>query len=184
MLSSEAFTPSRDPRASAIFARGAAVRRHFPRVCARPVELPRRIVPVRRPDAVKGLRPFRPCQHGFIKGMPQAVQSAVRCARVCQHVVGVDHRRGVSPLLRHHVEDLCLLDKADGAQGNVGPFLRIAGQHAFGRADQESVGELADPAAVIARQHVVGHVLLVEEGLCRGAVHSRPACPNRCHWRR
>ena len=62
-------------------------------------------------------------------------------------------------------EDLGLFDKADVAQADVGPFPGVARQHALGGADKEGVGQAVDPAAVEAWQHVVGHVLLVEQGL-------------------
>ncbi len=104
-------------------------------------------------------------------GISSAAQSAVGVARgLARTSSRFDNGWRVPEPVSLLIEQLALLNEADIGECYVGTLLRIGGQHALRRADQEGVAARGDPAAIEAVEHVMGQVLLVED---RAAVRDR-----------
>src|SRR5215207_3324287 len=125
-----------------------------------------RVVPMAAPQTIETLRPPRPRQHRRAKiELKGSAQPCQRFGGSLENVLRIDDRRRAAELLGDEIEQLPLLDNADGTQRDIFPFSRIAREHRDWIANEERVEELQHPPAIEARKHMVGHVLLVEYGL-------------------
>ena len=133
---------------------------------------------MRCPGAVVELRPGGPVQHPRGERNIQCrTQRRERALRVRQNVGAVDHQRRAAKRLRHLIEQLRLLDKADIGQRGVFALPGIACHHAGGVADQKHILAARHERPVKVGDHVQGHVLLVKQAL---TLRNR-ANTGRCH---
>ena len=80
---------------------------------------------------------------------------------------------GSRPSAQAEIEELGLLAEADVVERRVLALGRVAGHHPRRMADQEQVAHLAQPVAADARQHVLGHVLVVAQRPAAGGQTGR-----------
>ena len=132
---------------------------------ANPVDASHRGVPVRRPDAVGRPRAGRPRRASPGRSRCRARHSSRR------RTPGGSRSRSAAsttgPPYARKISTCCGV--AEVGERRLAAHLRVRGDHVLGVADQERVGQRAEPVPADLRQQVVGHVLLVVHGRRRRA---------------
>ena len=137
---------------------------------AKPVESHTALYQCGRPDAIEGFGTLGPCKHRLIERNAagrakcgeelradlSSTSSASMTGGALPAASAPPHRK-FPPARQNRYR-----------AGKHRPISGIAREHPFGRADQKGVGHPVNPAAVKSRQHVMGHVLLIEYGLAAG----------------
>ena len=99
-----------------------------------------------------------------VEGQPErGAEPAQHARRIGADRLGVDDRRRRAGALRHAIEELGLPVEAEVLERHLLAPGRVARHHPLRRADQEGVVDRVHPVEPELRQHVVGHVLLVED---------------------
>ena len=102
----------------------------------KPRRLMHGVIPMRRPNAVKGLGACGPFQHGFGEGnIQRSTELGKRIAWVCADVETIDHQRGGTLPLGDLVKEFGLLDKAKVRQSGAFALFGITRHHPRGVAD-------------------------------------------------
>ena len=138
------------------------------------------------PSLARG--PAGQCSMRGVNGICSKVHNARRCASGAFRNSSASMTGGARPV---RAGDLLVqrgfLQHADVLRGRVRPALQVRREHLARIADQEHMRHRVEPVVADVRQHVVGHVLLVEHRLAvrdRTGQHARRRGASRSRRRR